>query len=301
MLKSAWIAILLTAPALVSPAWQGSTQATRDGLTPPPIVLATEAPAGAETFDVQWFRVAVPDRGTVLAAVARPSGRGPFPVVVVLHGTHGFAPEYVQLTQDLARGGFLAVSGCWFSGAENPNNPRGARESTATASVHAVSPPIPCPTVPPLGAGAYEEGLQYIHGLVQAARALPNARPDRLALAGHSRGGAASLQYALAMGNIQALILHDAGHGLRPVRRAAEFKTPILILHGTNDGPAGGGNANTDVALARDFEATLRRNGKSVEAHYYQGGGHNTFFTNSTQRDIEVKKMINFLRRYLDK
>jgi dipeptidyl aminopeptidase/acylaminoacyl peptidase len=141
--------------------------------------------------------------------------------------------------------------------------------------------------------------LQYINGLVQAARALPSARPDRIALVGHSRGGAASLQYALAMANVHAVILHDAGYALSPVTRAAEFKAPILILHGTEDGPAGGGNANTDVALARDFEAALRRNGKSVEASYYEGGGHNTFFTNSTQRDDEVKRMVSFLRRYL--
>jgi dipeptidyl aminopeptidase/acylaminoacyl peptidase len=155
--------------------------------------------------------------------------------------------------------------------------------------------------VPPLGPGAYEEGLQYIDGLVQATRALPGARPDRFALVGHSRGGGASLQYILAIGNVQAIILHDAGYALRPVTRAAEFKTPILILHGTADGPAGGGSANTDVALARDFEAALRRNGKSVEANYYEGGGHNTFFTNSTQHDDEVKRMISFLRRYLGK
>lgn len=117
----------------------------------------------------------------MLAAVARPSGAGPFPVVLVLHGTHGFARQYVQLAQDLARGGFLAVAGCWFSGAENPNNPRGVAGSGA--GVNAVSPPIPCPEVPPLGPGAYEEGLQYIDGLVQAARALPgtprSARPRR--------------------------------------------------------------------------------------------------------------------------
>jgi dienelactone hydrolase len=104
----------------------------------------------------------------MFAAVARPSG-GPFPVVLVLHGTHGFARQYVELAQDLARAGFLAVAGCWFSGAENPNNPRGAAGSGA--GVNAVSAPIPCPEVPPLGPGAYEEGLQYIDALVQAARA----------------------------------------------------------------------------------------------------------------------------------
>jgi dienelactone hydrolase len=291
------VTMIFTAAALVSPAWQGSTQTTPGGFRQPPIVSSTEAPAGTESLAVQWFKVAVPDSGAMLAAVARPSGRGPFPVVLILHGTHGFAREYVQLTQDLARGGFLAVSGCWFSGAENPNNPRGAAGSRA--GINAVSSPIPCAEAPPLGPGAYEEGLPYINALVQAARAMPSARPDRIALDGHSRGGAASLQYVLAMGNVQAVILHDAGYALRPVTRAAEFKTPILILHGTEDGPAGGGNANTAVALARDFEAALQRNGKSVEANYYQGGGHNTFFTSSTQRDDEVKKMISFLRRHI--
>ena len=112
MLQLRLVATLLTTTALVSPAWQGSTQTTRGGLRPPPIVSATDAPAGTETLAVQWFRVVVPDRGAMLAAVARPSGGGPFPVVLVLHGTHGFARQYVQLGQDLARGGFRAAAGC---------------------------------------------------------------------------------------------------------------------------------------------------------------------------------------------
>lgn len=269
-----------------SPAWQGPTRTTHGALKQPPIVSATEAPPGIETLAVKWIRVAVPDRGVMLAAVARPSGAGPFPVVLVLHGTHGFARQYVQLAQDLSRAGFLAVAGCWFSGGTG-------------YGVDAVSPPIPCPETPSLVPGGSTEGLPYIDGLVQAMRTLPGARPDRLALVGHSRGGAASLQYVLAIGSVQAVILHSAGYALRPAARAAEFKTPILILHGTADGPAGGGSANTDVALARDFEAALRRNAISVEVNYYEGGGHNTFFTNPVQRDDEVKRMIGFLRRYL--
>ena len=163
MLKLQVAATLLTVATVVSPAWQASSHTTHRGLKQPPIVSATDAPAGTETFAVKWIRVAVPDRGVMLAAVARPSGAGPFPVVILLHGTHGFAPQYVQWAQDLARARFLAVAACWFSGGyDNGSN--------------VVTPPIPCPGMPPgKAAGAYPEAVHYIDALVQAARALPGA------------------------------------------------------------------------------------------------------------------------------
>jgi dienelactone hydrolase len=73
-------------------------------------VTATEAPAGTETLPVKWIRVAVPNLGVMRAAVARPSGTGPFPAVLVLHGTHGFARQYVEWANDLAR--WLHRRGC---------------------------------------------------------------------------------------------------------------------------------------------------------------------------------------------
>ena len=85
MLKLQVAATLLTAATLVSPAWQASSQTIHRGLKQPPIVSVTDAPAGTETFAMTWIRVAVPDRGVMLAAVARPSGAGPFPVVILLH------------------------------------------------------------------------------------------------------------------------------------------------------------------------------------------------------------------------
>jgi hypothetical protein len=68
MLKLPVAAILLTAAALGSPAWQAR------GLKQPPIVSAIDAPAGTETFAVKWIRLAVQDLGVMVAAVARPSG-----------------------------------------------------------------------------------------------------------------------------------------------------------------------------------------------------------------------------------
>lgn len=85
----------------------------------------------------------------------------------------------------------------------------------------------------------------------------------------------------------------------RPVTRAAACNVPILILHGVADGPADAGGVNTQVALARRFEAALRQHQKPVEAPYCARGGHSTFFTASTRRKDELKMMIAFLRRHL--
>src|SRR5262245_55629778 len=86
------------------------TQTTQGGLGTSSTVSVAGAPPGTETLAVQWVQVAVPDMGVMLAAVARPSGAGPFPTVLLLHGSHGFAQEYVRLAQDLADGGLLAMA-----------------------------------------------------------------------------------------------------------------------------------------------------------------------------------------------
>lgn len=79
------------------------------GSTRSSLVVPAEAPPGMTSVDVEWGRVEVPGVGVVLVAVARPAGPGPFASVIVLHGTHGFARDYVQLAQDLSKTGVLAV------------------------------------------------------------------------------------------------------------------------------------------------------------------------------------------------
>jgi alpha-beta hydrolase superfamily lysophospholipase len=128
---------------------------------------------------------------------------------------------------------------------------------------------------------------------------LPGVRADRIALVGHSRGAGATQQYLLAGGEVQGAILHSSGYALASWNRAAEFHAPILIMHGSADGPADGGGPNTRMELARRFEAALRWSRKPVEAAYCEGCGHNTFFSSSTQRDAELKRMTDFLRRHL--
>ena len=286
ILKVQFLAVLLTGATLASPRAHVAQKIQRSLLSRPSIVTATEAPAGTEAVPVKWVNVDVQDLGVLRAAVATPSGTGPFPVVVLLHGTHGFARQYVEWASELARDGFIAVAACWFSGGGG-------------AGSSAVSTPIPCPQVQPLQPGEYPDAVRLVDGLVRAARLLPGARGDRLALVGHSRGGGAIQQYLMAAGHVQAAVFHSSGFALSPWNRAAEFNVPILIMHGTADGPADGGGPNTRVELAREFEAALRAIKKPVESAYCDGCGHSTFFTDSSQRHEEVKRMVQFLREHL--
>ena len=243
------------------------------------VLLAARAPSGS------WVSVPAPGGGVMRAAIARPSGRGPFPVVVVLHGTHGLAEEYVQLGRDLARGGVMAMVPCWFSGSSG----RGARFVT----------PIACPDAPPMPEASSPEALAIVETLVAAARALPDVDGARVGLFGHSRGAGAVLSYILGGGRVRAAVLHSSGYGPQWTERLPGLATPILILHGDADSRADGGTEFTKVERARAFEAAARGAGKDVEAMYSAGGGHNGFFTNPKQRRAETRRTGKFFRRTL--
>jgi dipeptidyl aminopeptidase/acylaminoacyl peptidase len=128
------------------------------------------------------------------------------------------------------------------------------------------------------------------------ARTLPGARPDRVGLFGHSRGGALVLTYILRAGDVQAAVLNSAGY---PSNLSTDVKAPVLMLHGTADSLADGGVAVTNVQMARDFEAKLRTSGKPVEAVYYEGGRHNDIFSSPTQYRDEVQRILVFLLHHL--
>ena len=249
-----------------------------------PVVSPITPPVATDTAALQWVQVTAPGAGVMIAAISRPQGAGQFPAVIILHGTHGFAQQYVNLARDLAREGFVAIAACWFSGG------RGAGARFVN--------PIRCPDGSPISAASSDTALRAVNALVQAVRTMPGVRSDHLALLGHSRGGGAALHYVLAGGDVQAVVLNSAGYPPYLANRVPQIAVPILMLHGRADSPADGGSPITDVQMARDFEASLRAAKKEVTAVYYEGG-HNALFTSPAQHDDEVRQIAAFLRRYL--
>src|SRR4029453_5050784 len=97
----------------------------------------------------------------------------------------------VGLAQDMASGAdVLAVAACWFRGSAGS----GTRFIT----------PIACPDGPPMSPPASPESLQALTPLDHAARTLPGAHPDRVAVFGHSRGTAPIMSYITKAGDVRA-------------------------------------------------------------------------------------------------
>lgn len=242
-----------------------------------------EPPAGTADLAVQWEQVTTADRGTMLLAIARPSGKGPFPTVLILHGTHGFAREYVQLARAFAREGVLGVAACWFRGGG------GSGASFVT--------PIACAGASEISAAASPATQKTVQTLVEAVRALPGVKPDSIALLGHSLGGGSTLNYALDTGGIAAAVLESAGYTDEQSARVSRLSVPVLILHGAGDTSADGGSPFQTPQKARSFEGALRGAGKTVEAVYYENAGHNGIFTDPKQFDDSVRRTVAFLAR----
>jgi dienelactone hydrolase len=246
------------------------------------MIAKVSGPAGSEGLHAQWIAISTSGSGVMVAAVARPPGKGPFPAIILLHGSHGFAREYVGLAEELSHAGVLALAPCWFSGGGG-------------AGADSVSAPIACPGAHPMPMGNSEAARLIVRELVEAVRALPDVRGDRIGLFGHSRGAGAIVNYLVHGGDVRIAILNSSGYTDEFVAAAAQIQARVLILHGTRD-------TNSDftrVEKARAFETALREAGRQPQSHYYQDGEHATMFTDARQRADELRRISKFLRREL--
>lgn len=248
------------------------------------LLLAIPTQVAARTKPPLDYReIAAPNGGKLLMTIARPQARGGRPAVVILHGTHGFADEYVGLAQELASRGIVGIAVCWFA----PGQGKGMR----------FVKPRACPeSTPPLTDGDTTDGQARIRALIQAAANLPGVDSRRLVLMGHSRGAVAALYHALNGGEACGIILNSGAYPPDAVERVNSLAVPILVLHGDADGPTEGGASMTTATRTRDFVRALEQAGKQVDAKFYPEGNHNSLFLKPEQHRQEVSEIVRFMR-----
>jgi len=271
------------------------TAATRETSRPAASWTPVAAPAELSAPGAQWIKVDGRDGYKFLAAVLRPQGAGPFPVVVLLHGAGGLQPVHLALADEVARAGFLVVVGCW----------------QLVASPPAPAPNPVCSEARPQAAWQTAPAANSGKELIAAARTLPGARADRIGLFGVSRGGNAALFAASTGAGVQAVVGDAPAHLPLRVTPAppstqdvvAGLTAPVLLLHGTAD-------RIVPVEQSREYERAARALGKRVTAVYFDGVGHVVTFTPGGPESDEAaarraaqpearRRVIEFLREQL--
>lgn len=244
-------------------------------------------PADAGVAGAQWYTIPMPGGRASRAAAFTPAGAGPFPVVLVLHGTEGLKTKHVQLAKDLASAGIVAVAACWYAGnyAGTPTNLDAPPQTTAPDGVA-------CPGGPDFVASVTPAAVQGLQTLVAAVRTLPGVRADRFAVVGHSRGSVAALTVAAATPGTGAVV---AAAGYPSAATLITLSAPVLMIQGTNDifFP-------NNAQQARQFESAMKAAGKTVRSQYYDAAPHDLLFQAQWHAEA-VTLASSFLKEQLAK
>ena len=275
-LGGAWKALIgATLLVMAACAGQAGTPVTASPQHIPLTIANGVPPPGVNVAGAHWIKI----RGAggvatneQVAAVFRPSGPGPFPLVIELHGSGGLKDVDVLWAARLAKAGFVALAGCWQQSAVPPD-----RFQFYELTVRFIA----CPTL-------QASDIDAIAALIEAGKRQPSVRSDAIALYGMSAGGGAALEVLASRSDIRAAVIDS---GIRGAPDPTKINAPILILAGTAD-------TFVDFNGQTDYVEALQRAGKQVEWHYYEGGRH-TLILDPANKDDAVKRILDFLSRRL--
>jgi carboxymethylenebutenolidase len=190
------------------------------------------------------------DQPAVRAYVARPSGSGPYPAVILIHEFFGLNENITSLADGLAEAGYLAVAPDTFRGSTTNWIPRAIYQVITTDS---------------------EQVNADLHSVFTWLEAQPDVDPDRIAVLGFCYGGRASLTYSLHNRDVAATLVF---YGF-PVTDPEVLRT----LPGPVLGIFGGSDRSIPLREVQAFEAGLNEAGIPNEITVYEGQPH-AFITN---------------------
>jgi len=200
----------------------------------------------ATTFAATSKEVSYPSGDeTVKGVLYTPSGKGPFPAIVVIHEWWGLNDWVKEQAGKLADQGYAALAIDLYRGkvADNPG------------TAHELMRGVP-----------EDRALRDLHAAVVFLESQPNVNKDRIGSIGWCMGGGYSLDVALQEPALSATVI-NYGH-------LATDPAAIGKIHAAILGNFGGQDQGIPPEDVKKFEAALKQAGKSADIKIYADAGH---------------------------
>jgi len=194
------------------------------------------------------------DVGGMPAYVARPSGSGPWPAVLVIQEAFGLNEHIKDVARRLAAEGYVALAPDLFH--------RGGKGRTAGYDELPKALEL-------MGALKDDEIVADVASAVAYLEKQPGLRAGRIGITGFCMGGRVSYLATCALpGKIAAAVPYYGG-GI-PVDRTATLQAPVLAFFGEDD-------PFIPLDQVEKLRAEAARLGKRVEIHVYPKAPHGFF------------------------
>ena len=215
---------------------------------------------------------------TVQAVLYMPSGKGPFPGVIVIHEWWGLNDWVKDQASKLADQGYAALAIDLYRG----------KVATTPDEAHEIMRAVP-----------EDRAKRDLHAAFEYLASQANVKKNRIGAIGWCMGGGYALDVALQEPTLSAAVI-NYGHLATDAEALKKINAPILGLFGAQDK----GITPEDV---QKFEQTMKQLGKKIAVKEYDDAGHAFENPNNKQgyREADtqdaLKRTLDFLSETLKK
>lgn len=174
-----------------------------------------------------------------------PSGKGPFPAIIVIHEWWGLNDWVKEQASKLAEQGYLALAIDLYRG----------KVATTPDEAHEIMRGVP-----------EDRAKQDLDAAFTFLKSQNNVKPDRIGAIGWCMGGGYSLDIALQQPALAADVI-NYGHLAVEQSSLQKINAPILGIFGGKD-------RGIPVEDVKKFQQTLQQMGKKIDIVIYPDSGH---------------------------
>ena len=225
--------------------------------------------------------------GTVGGYLARPAGKGPYPGVLVIHENRGITDYIQEVTQNVARAGFVGLSVNLVSRSLGADYPGGSDEAMQA-----------------LGKLSDADAMADLDAGVEYLKKQPVVFTNSVGCMGFCMGGRFSLLYAAHRKDLKAAVVFY-GRTVNP-STPLQPKSPLDLVHEIQApllGNYGAADTGIPVETVHKLEEALKKNGKTFDIKIYPGAKH-AFHREGPNYHAEAardawQRTIQWLTKYL--